>query len=73
MRTPSEAKQLYVVHALYSHKVQCLTWTKSSRLGGKVLMSKLMHLCHQSLQVGIILPHDKPLRLFSDTHSVLCA
>jgi len=60
MRTPSEAKQRCVVHALYSHKVHCLNWTKNSRLGGKVLMLKLMHLCLQNLQVGIILPHDTP-------------
>lgn len=60
MRTPSEAKQLCVVHVLYSHKVQHLSWTKSSRLGGKVLTSKLMHLRLQNLQVGITLPYDKP-------------
>jgi len=65
MRTPSEAKQLCVVLALYSHQVHCLNWTESSRLGGKMLMSKLMHFCLQNLQVDIGLPIDKPLHLSS--------
>ncbi len=72
MHTPSEAKQLCVVRVLHSHKLRCLSWTKSSRLGGKVLMSKLMHLCLQSLQVSIFLQYD-PLQLSSNTHTVLCA
>ncbi len=69
MHTPSEAKQLCVVRVLHSHKLHCLNWTKSSRLGGKVLMSKLMHLCLQSLQVSIFLQYD-PLQLSPNTHTV---
>ncbi len=77
MHTPSDAKQLCVVHVLHSHKLHCLSWTKSSRLGGKVLMSKLMRLCLQSLQVSIVLQYDRMqygrLQLSSNTHTMLCA